>query len=231
MVPGIIQTDVWFHVAAVLGPGGMQLIVNGVLAATNDSAASFATLTKGDLNFLGRMNGFGPDAPPTYFNGQLAEFRVWKTRRTPQEIRADMFRRLTGAEPGLAGLWSFDFVTNRVVKDFSPGGHDGKLIGNARVISAQLPAPAQLRAPAVVSGTVTDEAGKPVPNATVRLLRQEAEISTGSSGSDGSYSIALRSEYENFDIEAHAGDLGNWKLGVACPPGSAQRSTSHSPTR
>ncbi len=219
VVPGIIQTDVWFHVAAVLGPGGMQLIVNGVLAATNDSAASFATLTKGDLNFLGRMNGFGPDAPPTYFNGQLAEFRVWKTRRTPQEIRADMFRRLTGAEPGLAGLWSFDFVTNRVVKDLSPGGHDGKLIGNARVISAQLPAPAQLRAPAVVSGTVTDEAGKPVPNATVRLLRQEAEISTGSSGSDGSYSIALRSEYENFDIEAHAGDLGNWKLGVACPSG------------
>src|SRR6266511_4122256 len=45
---GIIQTDVWYHVAAVLGPGGMQLAVNGVLAGTNASPACFSDLKNGD---------------------------------------------------------------------------------------------------------------------------------------------------------------------------------------
>ena len=447
VVRSIIQTDVWYHVAAVLGPGGMELVLNGVLAATSASPACFSDLASGDLNFLGRMNG----NPPIYFNGQLAEFRVWKTRRTPQEIQTDMFRHLTGTEPGLAGLWNFDHVTNGVVKDLSPGAHDGKLIGNARVVeaplpaaveaarsvpvldldgnesyvelppklftnavvtvegwvrwrengaysrffdftdaalqinlhnrgiqesglsatvhidhflapgfdnlkvidvanilstnqwvhvavvaganfsklyvngellstnevrmdwrpnplpplknflgrsamkgivnpgnantdlngqmaevrlwagertaeqiktnlftgltgretgllalwnfadgtardasangrdgklignarvvSAQLPAPTQLRAPAVVFGTVWDETGKPLANATIRVLRQQDEISTGTSDPNGNYSIAVLTEYENFDIKADTGDLGGWRLAVACSHG------------
>jgi signal transduction histidine kinase/DNA-binding response OmpR family regulator/streptogramin lyase len=218
VVFGIIQTDVWLHVAAVLGPGGMELFVNGVLAATNAAAACFTNVPSGDLHFLGRMNG-GPGQPPGFFDGQMAEFRVWKTRRTPEEIHANMFRRLTGTEPGLAGLWSFDFVSNGVVKDLSSGAHDGKLIGNARVVSAQLPAPAQLREPTIVFGTITDEAGKPLANATIRFLRQEEQVSSATSGSDGSYLSVLRTEYEALDITGSAGDVGAWSLGVACPSG------------
>jgi hypothetical protein len=136
---GLIQTDVWFHVAAVLGPGGMELLVNGVLAGTNASPACFSSLGSGGVNFLGHMNG-RPGAAPIYFHGQPAEFRVWKTRRTPREIRADMFRRLTGMEPGLAGSWSFDSVSNGVVKDSGPNGFAGKLMGGAKVVPAQFPA-------------------------------------------------------------------------------------------
>jgi signal transduction histidine kinase/DNA-binding response OmpR family regulator/ligand-binding sensor domain-containing protein/protocatechuate 3,4-dioxygenase beta subunit len=218
VVVGIIETNVWYHVAAVLGPAGMELLVNGVMAATNASPACFSNLASGDLNILGRINGANA-GEQMYFNGQLAEFRVWKTRRTSQEIHADMFRRLTGTESGLAGLWSFEFASNGVVKDLSQGAHDGKLIGNARVVSAQLPAPAQLHEPAVVFGTIKDETGKPVTNAAIRVLRQETEITRGTSGPTGNYSVALLPEYENYDIEASAGDLGNWKLGVGCRPG------------
>jgi PAS domain S-box-containing protein len=140
VVSGIIQTDAWYHVAAVLGPGGMELHVNGVLTGTNASSGCFANLKSGGLHFLGRMNGGRADAPqPVFFNGQLAEFRVWKTRRTPREIRENMFRGLTGTEPGLAGLWNFEKVENGVAKDSAPGGHDGKLVGNAKTVEAQLP--------------------------------------------------------------------------------------------
>jgi len=139
VVAGIIQTDVWYHVAAELGPGGMELHVNGVLAGTNASPTCFSNLKSGDLHFLGRMNGGGANAAPVYFNGQLAEFRVWKTRRTPQEIRENMFRRLNGTEPGLAALWNFDNVENGVVKDSASGRHDGRLRGNAKLAEAQLP--------------------------------------------------------------------------------------------
>jgi len=218
-VVGIIQTDVWYHVAAVLGRGGMELHVNGVRAGTNASPACFSNLGSGELHFLGRMNGGSPGDQPLFFNGQLAEFRVWKTRRTPQEIRENMFQRLTGTEPGLAGLWSFDHVTDGVVRDLCPGAHDGKLIGNARAVAAQLPDRAQLPQLAVIFGTVADETGKPLPNAAVRLWHAGAVISTATSGPDGGYAVTLRTEYETFDLEASAGNLGNWKLGAACPRG------------
>ena len=201
------------------GPRGVHVYFNGILVASNAYTGSFASLDNGAHNFLGRSNW--KDAPygDEDFDGQMDEVRVWRRERTEEQIRENMFKKLTGKEEGLAGLWSFDFVNNGVVKDLSPGAHDGKLIGNARVVSAQLPAPAQLREPAVVFGTVTDETGKPVANATIRLLHQEEEISTATSGPNGSYSIAVRSEYENVDVAASAGDLGNWRLGVACPPG------------
>ena len=130
-----------------------------------------------------------------------------------------MFRPLTGREPGLAGLWNFDGATNHVVKDLSAGGHDGKLIGNARVVPCELPAPAQLHEPAVVFGTVKDETGKSLPTATVRVLYLEQVLSTAASGPDGTYSIALLREDQTFDIQAGAGDLGAWELGASCSHG------------
>ena len=215
--PGILRADEWVHLAAVSGKGGMQLYLNGVLLATNDYTGSFAAVKSGKHNYFGRSDWSSGDQD---FYGQMDEVRVWRTWRTTDEIRQYMFTRLTGNEAGLVGLWNFDHVANGLVKDLSPGGHDGKLIGNARVVSAQLPAvAAQLNRPVVVFGTITDEAGKPVVNATIRVLHQEEELSTANSGSDGSYSLAARTEYESFDIEAHAGDLGNWRLGVACASG------------
>jgi signal transduction histidine kinase/ligand-binding sensor domain-containing protein len=215
---GIIQPQTWYHVAAVLGPGGMQLVVNGVLAGTNASPACFSDL-KGGPHFLGRMNGGLLGGSSLHFNGQLAEFRVWNTRRTLGEIRADMFHRLTGREAGLVGLWKFDSVTNQMVRDLSGGGHDGKLVGNARIVPGELPLPAQLRAPAVFFGTVKDDTGKSLPNAAIRVLRQQEVLSAASSSVDGTYSLALLREDPLVDIQAGAGTLGAWKLGVPCRHG------------
>jgi len=68
----------------------------------------------------------------------MDEVRVWSKQRSAEEIRRSMFARLTGAESGLVGLWNFDHVTNGVVQDLSPGGHDGRLMGNARVIETEI---------------------------------------------------------------------------------------------
>jgi signal transduction histidine kinase/DNA-binding response OmpR family regulator/ligand-binding sensor domain-containing protein len=216
---GILQTGQWCHVAAVLGPGGMALVVNGVLAATNASPVCFSSLSNGDLNFLGRMNGGGPTDTPIFFNGQLAEFRVWETRRTLEEIRENMFRNLSGTEPGLAGLWSFQSVTNGIVRDLSPGAHDGKLIGNARVVSAQLPDRATLPQPRGAFGIVRDEAGKPLPGARIRLWWQKELIASTIGDDEGRYAVWLRTEHEEFDFEATSGDLGLWQLATSCPKG------------
>ena len=49
------------------------------------------------------------------------------------EIRAGMNRRLGGHEAGLAALWNFDAGDAR---DLGPGGHHGRLHGDARTDAA-----------------------------------------------------------------------------------------------
>ncbi|MGA2658129.1 MAG: response regulator [Verrucomicrobiota bacterium] len=219
-VAGILRSNEWVHLAAVSGKAGMKLYLNGILVAANDYLGSVSAVRSGKHNYFGRSNWKGtPENDDEDFDGQMDEIRVWSQARAPEQIRATMFQRLTGQEPGLVGLWDFEIVSNGLVKDRSPGGHDGKLIGNARVVAAQLPDGAQLRQPTLVFGTVKDETGKPLPNATIRLWRQGAMISTANSGPVGNYSVGLPTEYETFDIEASAGDLGNWRLGAACPQG------------
>ncbi len=153
LVPGILSTNRWFHIAAVSGPGGMKLYVNGALAGSNTHAGSFAWMGSDEHNYLGRSNWRQSDPGNNEdFQGQMVEVRVWKVQRTEDQIRETMFRRLTGREPGLAGLWNFDRVANGAVKDLTPGAHDGKLIGHARV--AEVPPPTGVQA--ALSGQVLD---------------------------------------------------------------------------
>jgi signal transduction histidine kinase/ligand-binding sensor domain-containing protein/DNA-binding response OmpR family regulator len=211
--PNVIEAGQWCHVAAVSGSNGMTLYFNGAPFWSGPYPGSFAQMRKSEHNYLGKSTW--PD--DTDFRGQMAEVRAWKVARTEAQIRQNMFKNLTGNEAGLVGLWNFDRVTNGVVKDLSPGAHDAKLIGKARVVSAQLPAATQLREPAIVFGTIKDEAGKPLANATIRALDHETEVATAISGSNGTYSVALRLGRERLDLAASAGDLGFWVLGTACP--------------
>jgi signal transduction histidine kinase/DNA-binding response OmpR family regulator/ligand-binding sensor domain-containing protein/protocatechuate 3,4-dioxygenase beta subunit len=151
IVPARITTNEWVHLAAVSGPGGMKLYLNGVVAGSNPHTGSFAWIGNGERNFLGRSNW--RDALPTRnedFQGQMGEVRVWKVERTEQDIQENLSRQLTGNEPGLVSLWNFETISNGVVRDLGPGGNDGQLKGNARI--AKRTRPPATTAPAVVRG-------------------------------------------------------------------------------
>jgi signal transduction histidine kinase/ligand-binding sensor domain-containing protein/CheY-like chemotaxis protein len=217
---GVIPTNEWIHVAAVSGNAGMRLYLNGVLLGSNDFTASFASVNSGKHNYFGLSNQKVTYPNDQEFDGQMDEIRVWSVARTEEQIRATMFQRLTGQEPGLAGYWNFENVSGGLVKDLSSGAHDGKLNGKARIVPAELPAPAQLRETSAIYGTVKDEAGNPVNNATIRLWHQEKIIALGSrSGRDGTYDCDVPSNVDTVDIEATAGNIGAWKLGVTSPHG------------
>jgi|GEM_PF-458229 len=54
------------------------------------------------------------------FNGRLAEFRIWTKVRTGEEIRADMYDRLTGREAGLEAYWPLNQIgPDRQVTDLA----------------------------------------------------------------------------------------------------------------
>jgi hypothetical protein len=131
-VPGILQTNRWCHIAAVTGPGGMKLYLNGHLIGSDRFTGSFAAIQRHEEAFFGHSTWHYPTlTPDADFHGQMDEIRVWKVARTGTQIRETMFQRLTGAESDLAALWNFENVENGVVKDSGPRGYHGKLVGNS----------------------------------------------------------------------------------------------------
>ncbi len=77
-----------------------------------------------------RMLRIGSDraAPDevNHLHAYVSELRIWKRVRTADEIQQDAFRRLSGAEDGLVGLWPFTHGLQDIA-----GGHDAGLVGNA----------------------------------------------------------------------------------------------------
>ena len=125
---GLLRTNEWIHLAAVSGPGGMQLYANGRLVAQHTNALTFADIKVSQTNLLGR--GLARGLMDKDFKGEMDEVRVWDHRRTLAQIRDGMFKRMHGTEDGLTHLWNFDDGT---ASDSGPGFHHGKLIGKARV--------------------------------------------------------------------------------------------------
>ena len=59
--------------------------------------------------------------------GAIAEFRLWASQRTAEQISDGMYRRLSGREDGLSGYWTFDPGSGNVVPDETGRGNVGWL--------------------------------------------------------------------------------------------------------
>ena len=215
-VIGILRKDEWCHVAATSGPGGMRLYFNGALLANNDFPYSFPNLGSGTPNYIGRMN-FGPD-----FNGAVDEFRVWRVARTEEQIRDNMFKDLTGREPGLVGLWNFNDGTAR---DSTTNAYHGRFIGKASTMEARRPSgvAGELIAMISFSGQVTDGAGRPAVKATVRIDRDREILGTATTDATGTYQMAFRYAPGSYDLFAELGQFGVWRTNATVAPQTPAR--------
>lgn len=154
-----IRLREWIHVAAVSGPGGMTLYINGWPAGEHTNTASFAALANGARCYLGRgLYGFSTDED---FQGEMDEVRIWNYRRTASQIREGMYKRMNGDESGLVHLWNFDSGTAR---DATPRAAHGKLIGNAAIVPSDLQL-TKVETPPPASVTVAPAPAAPTPTA------------------------------------------------------------------
>jgi signal transduction histidine kinase/CheY-like chemotaxis protein/ligand-binding sensor domain-containing protein len=213
LVTGAGALREWCHVAAVSGPDGMKLYLDGVLIGTSPSTNSFAAIS-GKHNFLGRETS----NRPVTFDGQIAEVRVWKLARTAEQIRQNMFRSLTGQESALAGLWNFADGTG---KDSSTAGHDGNLMGQAKVVEADLPGPGALPPLAAFLGRTVDERGEPVPNSDVRL-EQGGTTLKAIADTAGRFRFAVYLTNAVWELSAKSGDLGYREDGIKLAQGESR---------
>ncbi|MFJ4770859.1 LamG-like jellyroll fold domain-containing protein [Streptomyces uncialis] len=93
----------WHHWAITFNRATrVQTIVRDGVEVARRTAAS---LPRQRVNVV-----VGRDTTDPYkrFSGSMAELRAWTTVRTAAEINADRHRRVTAAEPGLAGSWIWD---------------------------------------------------------------------------------------------------------------------------
>jgi signal transduction histidine kinase/CheY-like chemotaxis protein/ligand-binding sensor domain-containing protein len=226
------RLDEWTHVAVVTGSGGVAVYLNGTLAATNDVTTSLAGVG-GEQYFIGHDNYYAARSPNRRFNGQVDELRVWRGRRTEEEIRATMFSRLSGSERDLAGLWNFDEPT-QPGREASTNHWDAKLFGKAHTVAMVLPTAAELILPSIVEAHVTDPDGNAVAGALVMVTPKSPDgprtpasdlLSLALTDTDGSTSCAVFAPPPGSVLSAtlQNGELFGSVTNLTFSPGQRQR--------
>ncbi len=122
--PPVSITNSWQHFAFVASRSGnyMKIFRNGIEEATKPTMTPFVMDTS-DL-ILGK------------FDGQLAEFRVWKVARTGPEILSSMYSSIADDTWNLVNYYRFNQKPTTVLVDFASlpaqgGSQDGQLISDS----------------------------------------------------------------------------------------------------
>ena len=110
----------WHHVAVThtADTGSVKLYVDG--AAGGLAAFMAPNITDAAAVFGQSITG-GP-----FFEGNLADFRIWDHAKTQSDIQDDMLSRQDGDEAGLLGYWPMDEGAGTTAFD-ATGNHDGDI--------------------------------------------------------------------------------------------------------
>ena len=99
----------------------LQVYRDGVPVVTTPvSAATYAPTADGFA-----LGGTGTDR----FTGQLEELRVWRTRRTTEQLQDNMFRRIEGEQRDLVAYYTFDGEPGTRLTDQGPRGNTLQVVG------------------------------------------------------------------------------------------------------
>ena len=122
-----LVADQWYHVALTRSGSVVRAYVDGDLQLLWPDAPMAALRIDANGLWLGgdQDSVGGGWEQDQQWGGQLDEVRVWNVARERDDIRATMFARLDGVEPGLVAYWSFDGDGAQVIADSSTNGYDG----------------------------------------------------------------------------------------------------------
>jgi len=145
---GLVVVNEWQHVAMTLDGEKLKGYLNGELVGEADFTG---TLNQPDIPFI---IGASRSGTGYFFDGLIDEVRVWDFARTDTEIQTDMSTTLNGDETGLIAYWNFDDVQ---VTDRTGNGHDGQLMGDAKLIQIDWGVPRKGDGPCGIVGDVSGD--------------------------------------------------------------------------
>jgi Concanavalin A-like lectin/glucanases superfamily len=148
----------WHHITWRYNKATQEqaIFVNGNLDATGLERSALSALKEapattkdippqlkdGASNELGTLYLGARFKRARFFNGKIADLRIWNVARTDEEIKNGMYLQLTGREIGLKGYWRLGAIaesaTERTVPDFSIYRNDGIVRGDTFVSAVTL---------------------------------------------------------------------------------------------
>jgi Concanavalin A-like lectin/glucanases superfamily len=116
----------WHHAAGTLGAGGVNLYVDGALAASDSSTK--ASIFTTDTDFRIGMGHTSFSSATVFFAGDLDEVRVWSVELSASAIAANYAATIDPSTAGLQGYWKLDETgSSTIAHDATSGAHDGEL--------------------------------------------------------------------------------------------------------
>ncbi len=121
---GVIEPNVWTHVAFTYDGARDRLYVNGELVAS-ESVGSHTLSSKGPLRI-----GCSAVAEQT-FHGRIDEVRIYERALSGGEVAGDMESPLQTPRQGPVASFSFDSGNETTAEDLTAGGPSGTIEGGA----------------------------------------------------------------------------------------------------
>lgn len=107
------------HVAATVTDGSQKLYINGVEVAYSVAGPGADPYAGAADNF-----GIGYNGTDHFFNGKIAEVRIWNDIRTPEELELNLRRTLNGTEPNLVAYYDFSEGEGSTLYDKTENNYD-----------------------------------------------------------------------------------------------------------
>lgn len=124
-----LELNTWHHVAVTYDGTVGNVYIDGLRVATNQF--SIKLLNSSEPLTIGQKSQPGSPLVQSFL-GLVDEVRVWGRALSQEELRLNMWLRLTGNEPDLRGYWHFDAGN---ANDSSSNGNNGQLMGQAQVVA------------------------------------------------------------------------------------------------
>jgi len=118
---GVLNSNQWYHIAAVNNGGSRKLYINGI--EFNISGSPLNVSANNDPLRI------GSDYSGRFFDGRIDEIRIWNVTREQDDIIATMDTVLSGSETGLVAYYTFNEGSGIILYDQTDNGHDGTLVG------------------------------------------------------------------------------------------------------
>ena len=129
-----VEPGRWYHVCGTaVADGEMKLYVDGQEEGTPCDIGGLRQRL--DRYFVGSASGDGMG----YFEGVIAEVRVWNLPKPEEEIQQEKHKVLNGTERGIVGYWRLNEGPGAMVFDFSSYGNVGPIKGEPQWTANMVP--------------------------------------------------------------------------------------------
>ncbi|XWK86463.1 MAG: LamG-like jellyroll fold domain-containing protein [Phormidium sp.] len=127
----VVTLNTWIHVTGTYDGSTLRLYVNGTL-----SGSLTTSYIPNNASGLRIAAGTTEANPSLFFNGQIAEVRIWNKARTQAEIQSDMNKRLTGKETNLVAYYPLNKVESGKALDLA-GNNQGTIVNEVTNVTDQ----------------------------------------------------------------------------------------------